>query len=141
MNAKLRIGVAAATTAAVLGCGQLIPAPAAAADELHNVTYIAKVDAWSSGNVVTFMRNDTETASADLDAFGTPFEANTVMADPSKAGMVIRLRFPTTATVHCEIKVDDVTTVKSERFVNTWGNTNDPHTGAMLCGALISSMA
>ncbi|OBJ30290.1 hypothetical protein [Mycolicibacter heraklionensis] len=141
MNAKLRIGVAVATTAAVLGCGQLIPASAAAEDELHNVTYIAKVDAWSSGNVVTFMRNDTETSSADLDAFGTPFEANTVMSDPSKAGMVIRLRFPTTATVHCEIKVDDVTTVKSERFVNTWGNTNDPHTGAMLCGALISSMA
>jgi len=146
MNAKLRIGVAAATTAAVLGCGQLTPAPAAADDndntpELHNVTYIAKVDAWSSGNVVTFMRNDTETSSADLDAFGTPFEANTVMSDPSKAGMVIRLRFPTTATVHCEIKVDDVTTVKSERFINTWGNTNDPHTGAMLCGALISSMA
>ena len=86
MNAKLRIGVAAATTAAVLGCGQLIPAPAGADDndtttELHNVTYIAKVDAWSSGNVVTFMRNDYETASADLDAFGTPFEANTVMAD------------------------------------------------------------
>lgn len=141
MNAKLRIGVAAATTAAVLGCGQLSPAPAAAVEELHNVTYIAKVDAWSSGNVVTFMRNDTETSSADLDAFGTPFEANTVMSDPSKAGMVIRLRFPTTATVHCEIKVDEVTTVKSERFVNTWGNTNDPHTGAMLCGALISSMA
>lgn len=141
MNANLRIGVAAATTAILLGCGQLIPVPAAAADELHNVTYIAKVDAWSSGNVVTFMRNDTETASADLDGFGAPFEANTVMADPSKAGMVIRLRFPTTATVHCEIKVDDVTTVKSERFINTWGNTNDPHTGAMLCGALISSMA
>ncbi len=146
MNATLRIGVAAATTAALFGSGQLIPAPAAADDndnttELHNVTYIAKVDAWSSGNVVTFMRNDYETASADLDAFGTPFEANTVMSDPSKAGMVIRLRFPTTATVHCEIKVDEVTTVKSERFVNTWGNTNDPHTGAMLCGALISSMA
>ncbi|CAJ1497471.1 hypothetical protein MU0083_001680 [[Mycobacterium] kokjensenii] len=141
MNANVRIGVAAATTATLLGCGQLIPAPAAAAEELHNVTYIAKVDAWASGNVVTFMRNDTETASADLDAFGAPFEANTVMSDPSKAGMVIRLRFPTTATVHCEIKVDDVTTVKSERFINTWGNTNDPHTGAMLCGALISSMA
>lgn len=141
MNAKLRIGVAAATIAALFGCGQLIPVPAAAADELHNVTYIAKVDAWSSGNVVTFMRNDYETASADLDAFGTPFEANTVMTDPSKAGMVIRLRFPTTATVHCEIKVDEVTTVKSSRFINTWGNTNDPHTGAMLCGALISSMA
>ncbi len=146
MNAKLRIGVAAATTAAVLGCGQLIPAPAAPGGNgnttaPHHVAHIAKVDAWSSGNVVTFMRNDTETSSADLDAFGTPFEANTVMSDPSKAGMVIRLRFPTTATVHCEIKVDDVTTVKSERFVNTWGNTNDPHTGAMLCGALISSMA
>jgi len=141
MNAKLRMSVASATTAALLGGGQLIPAPAAAADELHNVTYIAKVDAWAAGNVVTFMRTDTQTASADLDAFGTAFEANTVMADPSKAGMVIRLRFPTTANVHCEIKVDDVTTVKSDRFVNTWGNTNDPHTGAMLCGALISSMA
>lgn len=141
MNAKLRMGVASATTAALLGCGQLIPAPAAAADELHNVTYIARVDAWASGSVVTFMRTDTQTASADLDAFGTPFEANTVMADPSKAGMVIRLRFPTTANVHCEIRVDDVVAVKSDRFVNTWGNSNDPHTGAMLCGALISSMA
>lgn len=136
-----RKGMATATAAAVLGCGQLIPAPAAAADEMHNVTYIARVDAWTSGSVVTFMRTDTETASADLDAFGGTFEANTVMTDPSKAGMVIRLRFPATANVHCEIKVDDVVTVKSDRFVNTWGNTNDPHVGAMLCGALISSMA
>ncbi|MEB3024091.1 hypothetical protein [[Mycobacterium] crassicus] len=141
MNVNLRLSAAIATAVAVLGCGQLLPAPAAAAEELHNVTYIARVDAWTTGSVVTFMRNDTETASADLDGFGGPFEANTVMSDPSKAGMVIRLRFPTTANVHCEIKVDDVTTVKSDRFVNTWGNTNDPHTGAMLCGALISSMA
>ncbi|MEB3050606.1 hypothetical protein KV112_12785 [Mycolicibacter sp. MYC123] len=141
MNVNLRLSAAIATAVAVLGCGQLIPAPASAAEELHNVTYIARVDAWTTGSVVTFMRNDTETASADLDGFGAPFEANTVMADPSKAGMVIRLKFPTTANVHCEIKVDDVTTVKSDRFVNTWGNTNDPHVGAMLCGALISSMA
>lgn len=141
MNATLRMGVATATAVALLGCGQLLPAPAHAAGELHNVTYIARVDAWAAGSVVTFMRTDTETASADLDAFGAPFEANTVLADPSKAGMVIRLKFPTTANVHCEIRVDDVVTVKSDRFVNTWGNSNDPHTGAMLCGALISSMA
>lgn len=141
MNANLRIGVATATAATLLGSGQLIPVPAAAADELHNVTYIARVDAWTQGSVVTFMRNDYETASADLDGFGAPFEANTVMTDPSKAGMVIRLRWPSSANVHCEIHVDDVVAVKSDRFVTTWANSNDPRNGAMLCGALISSMA
>lgn len=141
MNTRLRIGVVAASITAVIAGGQLNPSPAAAANELHNVTYIARVDALSAGSVVTFMRSDDQTASADLDGFGGPFEANTVMNDPSKAGMVIRLRFPTSANVHCEIKVDDVTTVKSDRFISTWGDSNDPHTGAMLCGALISSMA
>ncbi|MEO8814118.1 MAG: hypothetical protein ABI307_06730 [Mycobacterium sp.] len=141
MNVNLRVGVATATTAALIGCGQLLPAPAAAGDQLHNVTYTARVDAWTSGSVVTFMRTDYQTASADLDGFGATFQANTVLADPSRAGMVIRLRFPATANVHCEIQVDDVVTVKSDRFVNTWGNSNDPRTGAMLCGALISGMA
>ncbi|MBS9533045.1 hypothetical protein KIH27_05510 [Mycobacterium sp. M1] len=140
MSMSLR-STGAVAAALLVGATQLSPAPASAANEMHNVTYIAKVDAWTTGSVVTFMRTDTETASADLDGFGAPFEANTVMADPSRAGMVIRLRFPATANVHCEIKVDDVVTVKSDRFVNTWGNTNDPHVGAMLCGALITSMA
>lgn len=141
MNANLRIGVAAATTAALLGCGQLIPAPAAGAEELHNVTYIARVDAWTTGSVVTFMVNDTQTASGDIDGFGAPFEANAVLADPSKAGMVIRLRWPSSANVHCEIHVDDMVAVKSDRFVTTWKDSSDPRNGAMLCGALISSMA
>jgi hypothetical protein len=141
MKANLRIGVATATTAALLGCGQLIPVPAAAADELHNVTYIARVDAWTSGSVATFMLNDYQTASGDIDAFGSPFEANAVLSDPSKAGMVIRLRWPAAANVHCEIHVDDTVAVKSDRYITTWKDSSDPRNGAMLCGALISSMA
>ena len=144
MKAHLRSGrrgLAAATATVLLGCGQLIPAPAAEAAELHNVTYTAKVDAWASGNVVTFMINDTQTTSADMGSFGEPFTANAVLADPSKAGMVIRLRWPTAANVHCEIQVDDLVAVKSDRFITTWANSDDPRNGAMLCGALISSMA
>jgi hypothetical protein len=141
MKANLRIGFATATTAALLGCGQLIPVPAAADDELHNVTYIARVDAWTTGSVATFMLNDYQTASGDIDAFGSPFEANAVLSDPSKAGMVIRLRWPAAANVHCEIHVDDTVAVKSDRYITTWKDSSDPRNGAMLCGALISSMA
>ncbi len=139
VTTRIRASIAAVLLA-ILG-SQLTAAPVRAQDELHNVTYIARVDAWTSGSVVTFMRNDYQTASADLDGFGAPFQANAVLADPTKAGMVIRLRWPAAANVHCEIHVDDTVAVKSDRFVTTWADSSDPRNGAMLCGALLSGMA
>ena len=38
---------------------------------------------------------------------GQVFEANTVLPDPSKAGMQVSIRWPYSANVHCEIDIDD----------------------------------
>ncbi|EUA35252.1 hypothetical protein I552_6042 [Mycobacterium xenopi 3993] len=42
MNASTRIGFVTAAVTTLIGAGQLVPAAATA--ELHNVTYIARID-------------------------------------------------------------------------------------------------
>ena len=134
MNAKLRIRLATVAVTALAGFGQLTAVPAAADDELHNVTYLARVDGWSPGATVTFMTSDTQSSSTDVNQ---PFEAHAVLMESAMAGMAIHLQFPYSATVHCEIQVDDVVTAKSEQWVNTWVDNRDPHDSALTCGAPI----
>ncbi|MBV8291172.1 MAG: hypothetical protein JOY55_05020, partial [Mycobacterium sp.] len=71
--------IAALTTAAV--STQLTPATARA--ELHNITYIARVDAVAPGSQATFVTGDNQTNSAPLSSMpGNAFQANAVLADP-----------------------------------------------------------
>jgi hypothetical protein len=143
MNASLRIAVAAATGTALISGSQLISPIARADDELHNVTYIVQFDGAAPGTVATFMLTDNQTNSADLDvpAF-KPFEARAQLANPAKAGMQLRLRWPAATTVHCEIQVDDIVAVKSARYVDTWWkDPSNPRNGVMQCGAPLSGVA
>jgi hypothetical protein len=70
---------------------QLTPATAHA--ELHNITYIARVDGVAPDAQATFLIHDNETSTASLGvAPGTPFEVHTVLADPDKAGMQVSIK-------------------------------------------------
>lgn len=129
------------TAVTVITAGsQLIPATARA--DLHNVTYIARIDGVTTGSQAAFVTAGGQTNTAGLSPMpGNVFEADTVLADPQQAGMQILLRWPYSANVHCEIDVDGISAVKVDRFINTWAKSNDPLSGVLQCGAPLSGMA
>jgi hypothetical protein len=134
MNATTRIGFVTTAVAMLMSCGQLIPTAAMA--ELHNVTYIARIDGVAPGSQATFMINDTQTNTASLSSVpGNAFQANAVLADPQKAGMQIALHWPYSANVHCEIDVDDNVAAQVDQFVRPAPGSTDPMNGVLPCGA------
>ncbi|OBA77806.1 hypothetical protein A9W99_04660 [Mycobacterium sp. 1164966.3] len=117
---------------------QLFPAIARA--ELHNITYIARVDALTTGSQATFVITGGQTNTAPLGTVpGRAFEANTVLDDPQKAGMRIVLRWPYSANVHCEIDVDDNVFVQVDQRVAPVPGNADPLNGVLQCGAPVGS--
>jgi hypothetical protein len=132
-SAKHRRTAIAVLSAAVVGA-QLTPAVASA--DLHNVTYVARVNGVAPGSTATFLINDTQTSTTDLSSLpGNSFEANTVLADPSKAGLQVALRFPYSANVHCEIDVDDNVVTQLDQVIRPAPGNNDPTNGVLVCGA------
>lgn len=130
---KHRWATVAVVSAAVAG-SQLTPAIASA--DLHNVTYIARVDGVAPGATATFLINDNQTSTTNLSSLpGNSFEANTVLADPSKAGLQVAVHWPYSANVHCEIDVDDNTVTQLDQVVKPTQNNNDPANGVLACGA------
>jgi hypothetical protein len=113
---------------------QLTPATARA--ELHNITYIARVDGVAPGSQATFVTNDNQTNTAQLSSMpGNGFEANAVLADPNQAGMQVSVRWPYAANVHCEIDVDDHVGTQVDQFVRPAPGSTDPMNGVLACGA------
>jgi hypothetical protein len=128
--------IAALTGAAV--SSQLTPTPARA--DLHNITYIARIDGLAPGSQATFVTNNNQTNNASLSAMpGNSFEAHTVLDDPTKAGMQVSIRWPYSATVHCEIDVDDAVTTQVDQFVKPASGNTDPMNGILPCGAPITT--
>ena len=126
------IAVAALTVAAV--SSQLTPASARA--ELHNITYIARVDGVAPGSQATFVTTNNQTSSAPLSTVpGNAFQTNTVLPDPAQAGMRVSIRWPYSANVHCEIDVDDTVATQVDRFVSPMPSSTDPMNGVLACGA------
>lgn len=124
--------IAALTAAAV--SAQLTPATARA--DLHNITYIARVDGVAPGSQATFVTNDNQTSTAQLSTVpGNAFQANTVLADPHQAGMQVSVRWPYSANVHCEIDVDDSVVTQVDQLVRPVPGSTDPMNGALACGA------
>jgi hypothetical protein len=131
-----RLAIAALTIAAV--SSQLTPAPARA--ELHNITYIARIDGVAPGGQATFVTNNYQTNSASLSSLpGNAFQANTVLADPTKAGMQVSIRWPYSANVHCEIDVDDNVAAQVDQFVRPVPGSPDPMNGVLPCGAPLTN--
>jgi hypothetical protein len=128
--------IAALTGAAV--SSQLTPAAARA--DLHNITYIARIDGLAPGSQATFVTNNNQTNNASLSAMpGNAFEAHTVLDDPAKAGMQVSIRWPYSATVHCEIDVDDAVATQVDQFVKPTSGNTDPMNGILRCGAPITT--
>ncbi|WP_343599025.1 hypothetical protein [Mycobacterium sp.] len=123
----------AALTGAAAG-PHLIPATAHA--ELHNLTYIARIDGVAPGGTATFVIHDDETNTASLSSSpDNTFEADTVLSDPASAGMQVAITWPYSANVHCEIDVDDNVATQVDQFVRPAPGGTDPMNGVLACGA------
>jgi hypothetical protein len=123
-----------AAVAMVLACGQLIPATAQA--EMHNITYVARVDGVAPGSQATFLTAENQTNMAQLSALpGNTFQADAVLANPSHAGMQVAVKWPYSANVHCEIQVDDQVFVQVDQVVHPAPGNADPMNGVLPCGA------
>jgi hypothetical protein len=123
-----------AAVAMVLSCGQLIPATARA--EMHNITYVARVDGVAPGSQATFLTAENQTNMAQLSTLpGNTFQADAVLADPSHAGMQVAVKWPYSANVHCEIQVDDQVFVQVDQVVHPAPGSADPMNGVLPCGA------
>ena len=141
MSLTTRSCVVAATLAALMGGGQLT-AGHAYADDLHNVTYRARIDGVSRGALIIYKINDASTQSADPTMLpGRTFEANAVLADPQQAGMTISIQWPYTANLHCEILVDDATIAQADMYIapRLLPARDDPNYGVLNCGAPIDN--
>jgi len=147
MSPTNRVGLAFVCVAVVIVTGQLSPAMALAdeqAQQLHNVTYRARIDGVSRGLTITYNRSDTEVETATPTVLpGETFEANTVLANPQHAGMEISIRWPYTANLHCEILVDDAITAQGDDYIapRLLPQSNDPGYGVMPCGGSLANAA
>ena len=143
----------------VLGSAQLAPATAWAdpdpqpdptpvaptEQEMHNVTYRARVDGVARGALITYKINDTQVQSADPTMLpGRIFEAQAVLSDPKLAGMQVSVQWPYSANLHYDILVDDATVAQADQFIRPrlTPADADPDYGKLLCGApLINGVA
>jgi hypothetical protein len=129
---------AIAAVGVVAVSSQLTPPVARA--ELHNITYVARVEGVAPGSQATFVTNDNQTNTAPLSTVpGNAFQANTVLADPHRAGMQVAVRWPYSANVHCEIDVDDHVAVQVDQVVHPAPSSTDPMNGVLPCGAPLPS--
>lgn len=128
-----------AIAVAVAGA-QLIPATARA--DLHNITYVARVDGVAPGSTATFITADNQTNMAQLSTMpGSAFQANAVLPDPHHAGMQVAVKWPYSANVHCEIDVDDKVFVQVDQVVHPAPGSTDPMNGVLPCGAPLPNPA
>lgn len=110
--------------------------PAVARADMHNITYIARIDGVAPGSQATFVTGGGQTQSTPLSSMpGQVFEANEVLADPHQAGMRVSVQWPYSANVHCEIDVDDAVATQVDRVVSPKQGNSDPSSGVLDCGA------
>lgn len=84
----------------------------------HNVLYRARADGTSRGAVVAYKQDDQNVNSAQPTMLpGQTFEVNTVLTDPTLAGMQISIQWPYGSNLHCEILVDDQIVAQADQFI------------------------
>ena len=105
----------------------------------HNVVYRARVDGVSRGASITYKLSDSEFNTADPTMVpGRMFEATGVVSDPREAGMQVSIQWPYSASLHCEILVDDQVVAQADQFVapRITPQRNDPGYGVLSCGTV-----
>ena len=114
------------------------PAPEGQTGPLHNVTYRARIDGVSRNATIAYKIDDSNVNTADPTMLpGRTFEATGVVTDPQLAGMTVRIDWPYSANLHCEILVDDQIIAQADTFVapRLTRPKNDPGYGSLPCGA------
>lgn len=153
--ASLACAIAVATSASVLFAARAVadptppapPTPPAvpAADTAppsagpHNVTYRARVDGVSRGTLVTYRLTDNQLNSATPSLLpGEMFEASAVLNNAANAGMQVSIQWPYSASLHCEILVDDEIVAQADQFVapRLTPQHQDPGYGVLSCGSV-----
>src|SRR5882757_7960829 len=159
-------GWVTASAAAVLLCGaQILPAVAQADPDVpsgpdvtqqsvdtppstpladlgpgpYNVTYRARVDGVSRGATISYAIADDQVNTADpIMVPGRTFEATGVVSQAPKAGMQVSIQWPYSASLHCEILVDDQIIAQADQFVapRLTPQHNDPGYGVLSCGTV-----
>lgn len=105
----------------------------------HNITYRARVDGVSRGTLVTYRLTDTQLNSATPSLLpGEMFEASAVLNTPANAGMQVSIQWPYSASLHCEILVDDDIVAQADQFVapRLTPQRQDPGYGVLSCGSV-----
>lgn len=109
---------------------------------LYNVVYRARVTGLARGALIGYRISDTQVSSADPTMLpGRNFEATGILTDPAEAGMRISIQWPYSASLHCEILVDDQMVIQADQFIapRLTPAKDDPDYGAMNCGAPLSN--
>jgi hypothetical protein len=105
----------------------------------YNVTYRARVDGVSRGAIISYVMagNQINTTNPTM-VPGRIFEANAVLDDAHAAGMQVSIRWPYSASLHCEIQVNDQITAQADQFVapRLLPQENDPGYGVLSCGSV-----
>ena len=143
----------AAATALLLGA-QLRPAIAQAGPDVppppqdaqadfgpgpYNVVYRARVDGVSRGATINYALADDQVNTAQPTMVpGRTFETTGVVTQTQKAGMQVAIQWPYSASLHCEILVNDQIIAEADQFVapRFTPQHNDPGYGVLSCGTV-----
>ena len=105
----------------------------------YNVVYRARVDGVSRGATINYAMADDQVNTASPTMIpGRVFEATGVVTQTQKAGMQVTIQWPYSASLHCEILVDDQIIAEADQFVapRLTPQHNDPGYGVLSCGSV-----
>ncbi|TPG32188.1 hypothetical protein [Mycolicibacterium hodleri] len=105
----------------------------------YNVVYRARVDGVSRGATISYAMADDQVNTAEPTMVpGRTFEATGVVTQTQKAGMQVAIQWPYSASLHCEILVNDQIIAEADQFVapRLTPQHNDPGYGVLSCGTV-----
>ena len=105
----------------------------------YNVVYRARVDGVSRGATISYaIADDQVNTAAPTMVPGRTFEATGVVTQTQKAGMQVAIQWPYSASLHCEILVNDQIIAEADQFVapRLTPQHNDPGYGVLSCGTV-----
>lgn len=105
----------------------------------YNVTYRARIDGVSRGATISYKISDAEVNTANPTMVpGRTFEATGVVDHSEEAGMQVSIQWPYSASLHCEILVNDQIVAEADQFVapRLTPQHQDPGYGVLSCGSV-----